>query len=150
MSIIIYSPITGKLVPIESVSDPVFSEKMLGDGVAILPEEGVVLAPASGTISALPASGHAFGMILAPGVELLVHVGIDTVDMNGQGFTLLAAKDQQIETGQRMIEFSIDAIKAAGKDTISPVVLIGAEINVLAKDYVEAGEPLFEIIGVEL
>lgn len=150
MSIIIYSPLKGKLVSIESVSDPVFSEKMLGDGVAILPEDGKVLAPASGVISALPASGHAFGMILARGVELLVHVGIDTVDMDGLGFNLLVAKDQCVEVGQCVIDFSIDAIICAGKDTVSPVVVIGAPIRILAEDYVEAGQPLFEIIGDEL
>lgn len=147
MSLTIYSPLRGKLVPIESVPDVVFAEKMLGDGVAIVPDEGIVASPADGTISALPASGHAFGMILASGVELLVHVGLDTVDMDGKGFRLLASKDQAVVAGQRVIEFSIDEIRNAGKEIVSPVVIIGADVKILARDRVEIGDPLLEITG---
>lgn len=145
MVITIMSPMSGEVIPIDQVPDPVFAEKMLGDGVAIIPDEGVVAAPAAGIISALPKSGHAFGMELAEGVELLVHVGIDTVEMNGEGFTLLAVKGQQIELGQRLIAFDINAIKAAGKPTISPIVVMGGRIKILAAQHVKLGEPLLEV-----
>ena len=147
MSITVYSPMKGKLVSIKSVSDPVFSEKMLGDGVAIIPEYGIAVAPASGIISALPTSGHAFGMMLAKGVELLVHVGIDTVDMDGMGFKLLASKDDVVQAGDRVIEFSIDAILCAGKEVVSPVVVLGAEVTMIARNCVDIGDPLFEVSG---
>lgn len=149
MAITVYSPMSGRIVPIESVPDPVFAEKMLGDGVAVIPDEGVVVAPADGVISALPASGHAFGMELAPGIEMLVHVGIDTVEMNGKGFALLAIKGQKIHVGQRLIEFCIDTIAEAGKPTISPIVVMGATVKLLAIDHVKLGDPLFEVIGDE-
>ena len=145
MAFVVYSPLSGTVVPIEEVPDAVFAEKMLGDGVAIIPFTGIVAAPANGTISALPASGHAFGMELASGVELLVHVGIDTVEMNGTGFHLLAAKGDAIEVGQKLIEFDIDAIKTAGKAVVSPVVVMGSEIKLLAQGRIAIGDPLFEI-----
>lgn len=147
MSIIVYSPLKGRLVPIESVPDVVFAEKMLGDGVAIIPEEGVAVVPVTGMITALPASGHAFGMDLAMGIEMLVHIGLDTVDMDGKGFKLLASKDQSVQAGQKVIEFSIQEILNAGKQIVSPVVVLGAQIKPIAKDTVELGEPLFEVIG---
>ena len=145
MALVVYSPLSGTVVPIEEVPDAVFAEKMLGDGVAIIPDAGIVAAPANGKISALPASGHAFGMELFSGVELLVHVGIDTVEMNGSGFHLLAAKGDQIEVGQKLIEFDIEAIKTAGKAIVSPVVVMGSEIKLLAEGHIAIGDPLFEI-----
>lgn len=145
MSFVVYSPLSGTVVPIEEVPDAAFAEKMLGDGVAVIPDTGVVAAPANGVISALPASGHAFGMELTSGVELLVHVGIDTVEMNGTGFHLLAAKGDHIQVGQKLIEFDIEAIKAAGKAIVSPVVVMGSEIKMLAQGHIAIGDPLFEI-----
>lgn len=150
MSIIIKSPFKGKIVPIEQVEDIVFSQKMLGDGVAVLPEEGVVLAPLSEEISAMPASGHAFGMIIASGIELLVHVGIDTVDLNGQGFEVLIQNHQRVEVGQPVIRFDRSVISDAGLSLVSPVVATGCRVRVLAEDYVDFGEPLLEILGEDV
>ncbi|HEY3298155.1 MAG TPA: PTS glucose transporter subunit IIA [Armatimonadota bacterium] len=145
MSEIITAPLSGKIVPLEAVPDPVFAEKMLGDGVAILPDEGILVSPLDGEVIALPSSGHACGIKSKTGVELLVHVGIDTVEMKGQGFRALAQRGDTIKPGQTLIEFDLDEIESAGKSALSPVVVNGATVRLLASGSVSRGEPLMEI-----
>ena len=105
----------GKVMPIEEAPDDVFSQKIMGDGVAIEPSNTVVTAPADCDVSVVMAdTGHACGLTLPNGVELLIHVGVDTVDMGGDGFKLLVNEGDHVKAGQKLIEFDPEKIKAAG------------------------------------
>ena len=109
------SILDGKVMPIEEASDDVFSQKIMGDGVAIEPSNTVVTAPADCDVSVVMAdTGHACGLTLPNGVELLIHVGVDTVDMGGDGFKLLVNEGDHVKAGQKLIEFDPEKIKAAG------------------------------------
>jgi glucose-specific phosphotransferase system IIA component len=120
----IYSPLTGKVVPIEEVPDPVFSAKMLGEGLAVLPQTGVAVAPIWGTLVVLHSAGHAFAVQAENDpVAVLVHIGLDTVKMKGQGFNRLASPDDEVVVGQPVVQFESDAIIRAGYSTLSPVIL---------------------------
>ena len=120
----VLSPFSGIVVPIEEVPDPVFSEKMLGDGLAVEPGEGVALAPINGKLIILHSAGHAFAVQSEGGlVTVLVHIGLDTVNLKGQGFTLHAQVGDTVKAGQRVITFDLGVIAAAGYNAISPVIL---------------------------
>ncbi len=109
------SILDGKVMPIEEAPDDVFSQKIMGDGVAIEPTNTVVTAPADCDVSVVMAdTGHACGLTLPNGVELLIHVGVDTVDMGGEGFKLLVSEGDHVKTGQPLIEFDPEKIRAAG------------------------------------
>ncbi len=109
------SILDGKVIPITEVEDEVFSQKIMGDGVAIEPTNTVVTAPADCQVSVVMAdTGHACGLTLANGVELLIHVGVDTVDMGGDGFKLLVKEGDRVKAGQPLIEFDPEKIRAAG------------------------------------
>ena len=103
------------MVPIEEAPDNVFSQKIMGDGVAIEPTNTVVTAPADCDVSVVMAdTGHACGLTLPNGIELLIHVGVDTVDMGGEGFKLLVSEGDHVKAGQPLIEFDPEKIRAAG------------------------------------
>jgi glucose-specific phosphotransferase system IIA component len=120
----VLSPFTGSVIPIEEVPDPVFAEKMLGEGVALRPTEGVALAPIDGKIAVLHSSGHAFAIQAEnQAVAVLVHIGLDTVNMKGQGFRVRAKVGDIVKAGQPVVEFDLAAIAAAGYSSISPVIL---------------------------
>lgn len=107
--------LSGKVIPLEEVPDEVFSQHVMGDGLAIEPESNVVLAPADAEVSVVMAdSGHACGLTLENGLEVLIHIGIDTVEMNGDGFALLVKEGDFVHAGQPLIQFDIEKIKAAG------------------------------------
>ena len=109
------SILDGKVIPITEVEDEVFSQKIMGDGVAIEPTNTVVTAPADCEVSVVMAdTGHACGLTLANGVELLIHVGVDTVDMGGDGFKLLVKEGDHVKAGQPLIQFDPEKIRAAG------------------------------------
>jgi glucose-specific phosphotransferase system IIA component len=121
---IIFSPFTGVVIPIEKVPDPVFAEKMLGDGVAVNPTEGNVLAPLDGTITILHSSGHAFTVQAENSpVTVLVHVGLDTVKLKGQGFILHAKVGDKVKVGQLVLSVDLKVVSDAGYSAISPVIL---------------------------
>jgi glucose-specific phosphotransferase system IIA component len=119
----ILSPFTGRVLPIEEVADPVFAEKMVGDGLAVEPTEGVGLAPVAGQLAVFHTAGHAFAVQVTPEVGVLVHVGLNTVQMKGQGFGRSAEKGDTVKAGQPVVKFDIPAINAAGYSPISPVIL---------------------------
>ncbi len=120
----VLSPFTGSVISIEDVPDPVFAEKMVGDGVALHPTEGMALAPIDGKITILHSSGHAFAVQAGDSlITVLVHIGLDTVKLKGQGFTLRAKVGDVIKVGQPVIEFDLAVIAAAGYSSISPVIL---------------------------
>ena len=109
------SPLDGRIIPIEEIPDEVFSQKIMGDGVGIEPTGNTVYAPADATVGVVMAdSKHACGLVLDNGMEILIHVGIDTVDMNGDGFELFVKEGDRVKTGDPLISFTPEKIKAAG------------------------------------
>ena len=118
------SILDGKVIPIEEAPDDVFSQKIMGDGVAIEPANSVVTAPADCDVSVVMAdTGHACGLTLPNGVELLIHVGVDTVDMGGDGFKLLVNEGDHVKAGQKLIEFDPEKIKAAGHPCTTMLIM---------------------------
>lgn len=139
----ILSPLSGKKVSLESVPDQVFSQKMMGDGFAVEPESGFVSAPVDGEVINLFPTKHAIGLKTSDGVEILIHVGIDTVELNGEGFVTHVAEGDKISAGQKLIEFDMDLIKEKGYSLISPVIFPQLENRVIkdqAVERVEAGK----------
>lgn len=122
----IYSPLKGKTVKLEHVKDEAFASGLLGKGVAVMPEEGVLYAPADGTISALFPTGHAIGMTMDNGVELLMHVGMDTVQLEGKGFQTFTTVGERVKKGQKLLEFDRELIQEAGYSLVTPVLIVNA------------------------
>ena len=123
MKINVVAPFSGRVVPLEDVPDPVFSERMLGDGLAIDPAEGVGVAPVAGDLTIFHRACHAFVVQATDDVGILVHVGLDTVQMKGEGFARLAEIGDRVEAGQEIVHFDLAAVKAAGYSPLSPVIL---------------------------
>ena len=119
----LYAVTEGVLYPLEEVKDEMFSQKMLGDGFAIKPNETVVRAPCDGIIQVLPDSKHAFGMKCDNGQEILVHIGIDTVMLNGKGFETFVKVNEKVKKGQKIISFD-DALLQEGTYDMSVMVLL--------------------------
>lgn len=116
--------LTGEVIPLEEVKDGVFSEKVMGDGFAILPETDVLYAPADAEVAVLMEdSRHACGLKLANGMEILLHIGLDTVDMKGDGFEYLISQGQYVKAGDALIRFDRDKIKAAGHRDVTVCVI---------------------------
>ncbi len=122
----IKSVLSGRVIPIEEVEDNVFSQKIMGDGVAVEPEDTVVKAPADAAVTVvMKESRHACGLTLANGLELLIHVGIDTVDMNGDGFQLFVDEGQKVRAGDPLIQFDPEKIRAAGHPLTTMLIVTG-------------------------
>ena len=119
----IMSPITGKAIGIAEVPDPVFAEKMLGDGVAIVPEDGLVVSPCKGKVVQIFPTNHAVGIETKQGFDLLVHLGIDTVELKGKGFERLVEEGQSVDVGTPLLKMDLGKIAELGKSTISPVII---------------------------
>ena len=122
-AVTIEQPVKGKVVPLSEVKDPAFSEGVLGKGIAIIPEEGMVTSPVDGTVVALLPTSHAIGIRADNGAEVLIHVGMDTVELDGKYFQAFVQNGDKVVKGQDLIAFDIDKIKAAGYSTITPVVI---------------------------
>ena len=123
----ITSPVEGKVIPLTEVKDPTFSQEILGKGAAIIPEKGVVYAPFDGKVDAVFETGHALGLVSEGGVELLVHVGIDTVNLKGKYFTPKKKSGDTMKKGDILLEFDIDKIKADGYDVTTPIIISNTE-----------------------
>lgn len=133
----IYSPIIGKAVSLSETGDEAFSSRALGEGIAIIPEEGKVYSPVDGTISSLFPTKHAIGITSDLGGEILIHVGIDTVNLEGKYFKNLVEENQKVKQGELLIEFDIPEIEKAGYKTITPVIVVNSdemEINILKEN----------------
>ncbi len=148
---LVYAPIKGQSVPLSEVDDDAFAMGILGNGVAIIPEEGKVFAPVDGEITALYDSKHAVGLRGDDGMEILIHVGLDTVRMEGRHYTEHVVKGQKVKKGDLLLEFDIQGIKDEGFDVISPVVVLNtgtyADVLGFTGKEVEAGQPLIEVIA---
>ncbi len=125
--IVIASPVKGTAVGLDKVNDPTFSECMLGKGVAIIPKEGKIYAPADGEIGLMFDTLHAVSMTTKEGVELLIHVGLDTVKLKGEGFTGHVATGDEVKKGDLLLTVDLEAVKAAGYETITPVVVCNTD-----------------------
>ncbi len=121
------APAKGKAVPLSEVNDPTFAEEMLGKGAAVIPSEGKIYAPADGTIGMVFETKHAVSLESDDGVEILVHIGLDTVNLKGEFYEAHVAAGDKVKAGDLMISLDIDKVKAAGYDVITPVIICNTD-----------------------
>lgn len=141
------APVSGRVVPLEEVPDPVFNSGMLGQGCGIWPEENYLRAPFDGAVSSISHTNHGIVLTSDTGVQCIVHVGIDTCEMQGKGFARLVEKGQHFCEGDPLMRFSIDAIRRSGHNEIVVCVILNSdeyrEIDLVPPEgHVAAGEPL--------
>lgn len=145
------SPLSGKVIPLEKVADETFASGLLGKGIAIIPESGRVISPVDGTVASIFRTGHAVGLIADNGIEIMIHVGMDTVQLNGKHFTAHVTQDQAIRCGDVLIEFDIPALREAGYDLTTPVIVTNSDdyLDVLPaseQEYVSENKALISLI----
>lgn len=129
LSHIVHAPLTGEVTPLSEVPDQVFSEKMMGDGIAIKPSQGEVRAPFNGKVQMIFPTKHAIGLVSDSGLELLIHIGLDTVKLNGEGFTLHVEEGQEVKQGDLLINFDLDYIRNHAKSDITPIIVTQGNIT---------------------
>ncbi|MEE8736397.1 glucose PTS transporter subunit IIA [Bifidobacterium subtile] len=147
---VVGSPVAGHVISLDDAGDPVFASRALGEGVGVQPAASTIVAPVSGTLQTVAETGHAFGIATADGVEVLVHVGIDTVKMNGDGFSVAVAKGQSVNAGDTLATVDFDKVTKAGFSTTTLVTVLNtAELGSVTpqpgKD-VQAGDPVLDIV----
>lgn len=123
----VYSPLEGKLIPMTEVPDETFASKALGDGVAVIPEKGCVYAPFDGEVEMVYDTGHAIGLVREDGMEVLIHVGINTVELGGKYYTAKVSNGQKIKKGDLLLEFDMDEIAKAGYSLVTPVIVTNSD-----------------------
>lgn len=124
----IFAPMAGQTVPVAEVPDPTFAQGLLGEGIAIIPADGKVYAPCNATVDTMFETGHACSLVAENGAEILIHVGLETVGLGGKCFKVHVKNGQKIKKGQLMFEADLEGIKAAGLNTITPVVVCNADV----------------------
>jgi PTS system glucose-specific IIA component len=144
----VLAPISGRAVPLAEVPDEVFAEGMAGQGCAVVPEaSGEAVAPVAGLLVKLFEGGHAFGIAADNGIEMIVHLGLDTIELRGKGFERIATEGDRVEAGQPIVRFDLEEIRAGDYDPVTPVLVTNPEdhpVIGLRTGEVQAGEPLFE------
>ena len=145
----LYAPMNGNAVPLFEVPDPAFSGEMLGRGVAIVPTDGRVYAPCGGTVDTVFPTGHAITLLTDWGGEILIHVGLETVALEGKAFTLHTTQGERVEKGQLLLEADLDGIRAAGLNPITPILVCNwqdfASFRVFPWDAVTLEIPVMEL-----
>ena len=149
----VLAPIKGKVIPLEQVKDATFADKLLGDGIAIEPSEGKVYSPVEGTVQVMYKTGHAIGLLSDTGNEILIHIGLDTVKLEGKGFEKIAKQGDHVRAGQLLLKFDMSFIEAQGYDLTTPVVV--TNLDSTGKKLVEnnvqqdigSSMPIFDIQG---
>ncbi|HET7641821.1 MAG TPA: PTS glucose transporter subunit IIA [Ktedonobacteraceae bacterium] len=145
----VLAPLDGKVVELENVPDEVFAQKMVGDGVAIDPAGQVAVAPIAGDLVKLFPGGHAFGISTSAGVELIVHLGLDTIELKGEGFENIASEGQKVKAGTPIVRFDRATIERKGKVMLSPVVSTGTGTIIRrASGEVKAGRDILFVLKV--
>jgi len=145
----IKAPLTGEFNDLSEVPDPVFAEKMMGDGFAITPSEGVVVSPVDGEIVQVFHTKHAVGIRSNEGLEVLIHVGLETVKLEGQGFEAHVTEGQKVKAGDQLLTFDLNYIKENAKSTITPVIFtngdIAENIEINASGAIQAGSTVANV-----
>ena len=148
---IIYTPCKGTVVPITEVPDPVFSEKVLGDGFAVIPAEGKIYAPTDGEVTLVFDTLHAVTLTSTQGAEILIHIGLDTVTLKGEPFKAHVAAGDKVKKGDLLIEADLDKIEKAGLNTIIPVLICNTDdygkISLQKEGDVSADEAVLKLSG---
>ena len=146
---IIAAPVNGTAIPMSQVSDPTFSQEILGKGTAVIPSDGRVVAPADGLVTMVFDTKHAIGLATESGLELLIHIGVDTVELGGKFYTAHVKDGDVVKKGQTLITFDMDAIKAAGYDVTTPLIVTNTddyeEVKMLAEGTVDNGSEVLEV-----
>lgn len=123
----VYAPMEGQAVAITEVPDPTFAEAMLGNGIAIQPTDGKVVSPVDGTVDMMFDTGHAVSLVSDSGIEILIHIGLETVSLEGKPFKIAVKSGDKVKKGQLLVEADLEAIKAAGLPIITPVVICNTD-----------------------
>lgn len=148
--IAIGSPLDGELVPLDAVEDEVFSSGAMGQGGAIIPIDGKLLAPFDGTVASFFPTKHAIGLTDKNGIELLIHIGMDTIQLEGKHFTSHVEEGQEVKQGDSLITFEVEAIKKAGYSVITPIIVTNSDsFKQIASEksrHVEAGDKVFTVV----
>ena len=145
----VLAPLDGTVIALEDVPDEVFAQKMVGDGVAINPSGDVAVAPVDGALIKLFPGGHAFGIATREGAELIVHLGLDTIELHGEGFEIIAREGQEVRVGTPIVRFSRKTVERLGKAMISPVVSSGGgRVVQRASGVVRAGRDVLFVLEV--
>lgn len=147
---IIASPLTGRAMPLTDAPDEVFASGAMGKGIAIEPTEGIVKSPTKATVTTIFPTGHAIGLLSDNGAEILIHIGLDTVNLEGRGFEKLVAAGDSVEAGQELVRFDIDLIKEAGYATVTPVIITNtsnyADVLVTNETDIQQGDYLITTV----
>ncbi len=138
------SPLSGSILPLNELADPAF--QLLGEGIAILPVTGEVVSPAAGEVLFISPTKHAIGICTEEGVEVLIHVGIDTVNMDGEGFVSHVKKGDKVIRGQKLLTFSLELVEKKAKSILTPVIITNplnfSSVVLARKEYVQLGETI--------
>ncbi|PLR98882.1 PTS sugar transporter subunit IIA [Bacillus sp. T33-2] len=121
------SPITGNAVSLDKVPDPVFAQKMMGDGIAVEPTEGVAVSPVDGEIIQVFPTKHAIGIKAKNGAEILIHIGLETVSLNGEGFETHVKEGDKVKTGDKLVSFDLETIRTKAKSTVTPIIITNTD-----------------------
>jgi len=132
----ILSPADGDIVQLEEVPDEVFSQKMAGDGIAIMPRSNTFVAPVAGTVTKIFSTNHAFSIKTKSGLEVMVHIGLDTVALNGEGFKRLVEEGAEVSIGKPIISADLEFIASKGKNIVTPIVLNHEKELVITTDII--------------
>ncbi|QHS21838.1 PTS glucose transporter subunit IIA [Virgibacillus sp. MSP4-1] len=149
--ITILAPVSGERVSLEDVPDPVFSQKMMGNGAAIQPKEGKIYAPVNADVIQVFPTKHAIGLKASNGAEILIHVGLETVGLEGEGFTAKVKEGDKVNQGDLLLEFDMDVIKEKAKDTVTPVIITNTDdmseiaVDDTAKELTAGEHPLLRV-----
>lgn len=144
----VYAPVDGQVVVLESVNDEVFSQKMVGEGVAIIPMSNTFSAPIDGVVSKIFSTNHAYSIKSEKDLEVMVHIGLETVALDGKGFTRIANEGDEVKAGDVIIEADLSYIREHAKDIVTPVIIMEeSDVKEIDKrlDIVKAGDIIMEV-----
>jgi len=144
----IHAPVDGQVVALSSVNDEVFSQNLVGDGVAIIPMSNTFFAPIDGIVSKIFITNHAYSIKSDKDIEVMVHIGLDTVNLEGKGFERLVEEGDRVNVGKGIIKVDLEYLKSQEKDIITPVIILeGSDVKTIEKIYnsVKAGDKMMEV-----